>query len=237
VARGDHPAFARATNEVSSVAGQRVRAFCSRKFPETTTRRREGRRRWTPETRSRRDIETRDERGAVARHALVEELDAVLHFLRSGREGEGQDRRRLRVREIRQRSDDGGRASLSARTVVAFANTCCIMASFSAGESLDMSTGVPCCAIVTRAARRRSGDPGGFPATWLARGRERRSAGGASGRLAKRHVSAFCFGKGRPNAVPARPLRCARRRWRRWYARRGAASRAVTRGRGRGKRW
>jgi hypothetical protein len=40
VARGDHPAFARATNEVSSVAGQRVRAFCSRKFPETTTRRR-----------------------------------------------------------------------------------------------------------------------------------------------------------------------------------------------------
>jgi len=68
-----------------------------------------------------------------------------------------------------------------------------------------------------------------FPATWLARGRERRSAGGASGRLAKRHVSAFCFGKGRPNAVPARPLRCARRRWRRWYARRGAASRRLLR--------
>ena len=121
-----------------------------------------------------------------------------------GERGEGQDRRRLRVREIRQRSDDGGRASLSARTVVAFANTCCIMASFSAGESLDMSTGVPCCAIVTRAARRRSGDPGGFPATWLARGREeRRSATGAGGRLAKRHVSAFCFGIGRaPSRSP-----------------------------------
>lgn len=48
--------------------------------------------------------------------------------------------------------EKGGRRALhGARTVVAFANTCCIIASFSVWESLDMSMGVPCCAIATQA--------------------------------------------------------------------------------------
>ena len=155
----------------------------------------------------------REGHGATPRRAIREGRWRDTHLLKSstrysiscgrGERGEGQDRRRLRVREIPQRSDHGGRARLSARTVVAFENTCCIMASFSAGESLDMSTGVPCCAIVTPAARRRSGDFLVFRSKkgQLARPNRSRSIwrhGVRAAREATRLGSGVLFGQGAP---------------------------------------
>ena len=157
----------------------------------------------------------RRDRDETSRRAMREGRWHDTHLLKSstrysiscgrGERGEGQDRRRLRVREIRQRSDHGRRARLSTRTVVAFAKTCCIMASFSAGESLDMSTGVPCCAIATPAARRRSGVPAGFRSktSQLARRSvDDLASGTLGGGSAKRHVSgpAFCSERARPTA-------------------------------------
>ena len=114
--------------------GQReIRSVCV--SVGSTTRRERG---------TRRDTETRDKRGKRWRDThLLKSSTRYSIFLRSGKKKGERVRTGADSAFARSRSDrtTGGERASPRRTVVAFENTCCIMASFSAGESLDMSTG------------------------------------------------------------------------------------------------